>query len=89
MGTTAARMLDAICTNVEGVLACELISALAATDFRRPLRSGAGTAAAHAHARETIAPLDEDRAPAPDIAVARRLIADGSLLAAAERAAGL
>ena len=89
MGTTAARMLDAICTNVEGVLACELISALAATDFRRPLRSGAGTAAAHAHARETIAPLDEDRAPAPDIAAARRLIADGSLLAAADRAAGL
>jgi len=89
MGTTAARMLDAICTNVEGVLACELISALAATDFRRPLRSGAGTAAAHAHARETIAPLDEDRAPAPDIVAARRLIADGSLLAAADRAAGL
>jgi len=89
MGTTAARMLDAICTNVEGVLACELLAALAATDFRRPLRSGVGTGAAYLVAREVIAPLDEDRAPAPDIRLARRLIADGSLLTEAENAAGL
>jgi len=89
MGTTAARMLDLICTNVEGVLACELLAALAATDFRRPLRSGVGTGAAYLLAREVIAPLDEDRAPAPDIRLARRLIADGSLLTEAENAAGL
>ena len=89
MGTTAARMLDAICTNVEGVLACELLAALAATDFRRPLRSGVGTAAAYELARRTIAPLDTDRAPAPDLIAARKLIADGSLIAAADGAAGL
>ncbi len=44
MGTTSARTLDRLLDNVEGAIACELLGALAATDFRRPLRSGAGTA---------------------------------------------
>ena len=76
------RALD----NVEGALACELLGALVATDLRRPLRSGAGTHAAHDLARRTIAPLTDDRAPAPDIAQARRLIASGELAAAAHHA---
>jgi histidine ammonia-lyase len=88
MGTTAARTLDSILDNVEGALACELLGALAATDFRHPLRSGTGTGAAYDRARESIAPLQTDRAPAPDIAAARELLQTNALAAAAEAAIG-
>lgn len=88
MGTTAARTLDRILDNVEGALACELLGALAATDFRRPLRSGKGTGAAYERAREAVAPLWTDRSPAPDIAAARVLLHTNALAAAAEAAVG-
>ncbi|HEY9084818.1 MAG TPA: histidine ammonia-lyase [Candidatus Tyrphobacter sp.] len=88
MGMTSANMLLRVLDNVEGALACELLGALAATDFRRPLRSGVGTQAAYDAARECIAPWTEDRAPSPDIERARELIASGFLAKAAERAIG-
>ncbi|GAC1545743.1 MAG: histidine ammonia-lyase [Candidatus Velthaea sp.] len=88
MGTIAARNLSTILDNVEGSLACELLAALAATDFRRPLRAGDGTGAAYLRARETIAELVTDRSPAPDIERARELLRDGTLVAAAEAAVG-
>jgi histidine ammonia-lyase len=87
MGMTSANNLVRVLDNVEGALACELLGALTATDFRRPLRSGAGTQAAYDVARKTIAPWTEDRSPAPDIESARRLIASGELVAAASAAA--
>jgi histidine ammonia-lyase len=86
MGMTSANDLGRVLENVEGALACELLAALAATDFRRPLRSGRGTQAAYDVARKRIAPWLEDRAPAPDIAVARELIASNALVRAAEAA---
>ncbi|MGZ3574289.1 MAG: histidine ammonia-lyase [Vulcanimicrobiaceae bacterium] len=88
MGMTAATNLDRVLTNVEGSLACELLGALVATDFRRPLRSGAGTQAAFDVARERIAPWTDDRIPAPDIEAARELIGSGALVQAAENAIG-
>jgi histidine ammonia-lyase len=83
MGMTSANALPRVLDNVEGALACELLGALAATDFRRPLRNGAGTQAAYDVARTVIAPWGEDRAPAPDIERARELIASGALTGAA------
>jgi histidine ammonia-lyase len=88
MATTAARTLDRILDNVEGALACELLGALAATELRRPLRSGDGTGAAFDAARATIAPLVTDRSPAPDIAAARELLASSALVDAARAAVG-
>ena len=88
MGMTAACNLDRVLTNVEGSLACELLGALSATEFRRPLKSGTGTQAAFDVARERIAPWIEDRAPYPDIEAARELIASGALVAAAQKATG-
>jgi histidine ammonia-lyase len=82
MGTIAARTFDAILENVEGALACELLCALAALEFRRPLRSGRGTQAAYDAAREVVAPLETDRVQAPDIEAARGLIRSGRLTAA-------
>lgn len=88
MGMTSANNLVRVLDNVEGALACELLGALAATDFRRPLKSGAGTQAAYDVARICIAPWTEDRIPAPDIEAARELIRSGALVTAAERATG-
>lgn len=88
MGMTSANNLSRVLENVEGALACELLGALAATDFRRPLASGRGTQAAHELARGTIAPWTDDRPPAPDIAAARELIGSGRLVRAAETAIG-
>ena len=88
MGTIAARTLDALVTNVEGALACELLGALAATDFRRPLRSGSGTQAAYDRARTRIAPLEDDRILAPDIEAGRELLRSGALIEAAAAAIG-
>jgi histidine ammonia-lyase len=88
MGMTSANNLLRVMDNVEGALACELLGACAATDFRRPLRSGTGTQAAHRITRERIAPWTEDRSPAPDIAAGRTLIASQRIVDAAERAIG-
>jgi len=88
MGMTSANNLPRVLDNVEGALACELLGALTATDFRRPLNSGRGTAAAFEVARERIAPWTDDRPPAPDIAAARELIRSGRLVGAAESALG-
>ncbi len=88
MGMTSANNLPRVLDNVEGALACELLGALTATDFRRPLKSGRGTAAACDAARERIAPWTGDRPPAPDIAAARDLIRSGRLVEAAESALG-
>ncbi len=88
MGMTSANNLVRVLDNVEGALACELLGALAATDFRRPLKSGAGTQAAYDVARVCIAPWTEDRVPAPDIEAARELIRSGALVDAVQRATG-
>jgi histidine ammonia-lyase len=88
MGMTSANNLLRVLDNVEGALACELLGALQATDFRRPTASGAGTQAAYDAGRRVVPPLLEDRPPAPDIAAARMLIASGDLVRAAEAASG-
>ena len=86
MGMTSANNLVRVLDNVEGALACELLGALAATDFRRPLRSGKGTQAAYDLARRTIDPWTVDRVPAPDIEAARVLIRTDALARAAASA---
>jgi histidine ammonia-lyase len=88
MGMTSANNLARVLDNVEGALACELLGAIVATDFRRPLASGTGTQAAHECARSRIEPWTADRPPAPDIEIARELIRSGALIRAAEEAVG-
>ncbi len=79
MGMTSANNLVRVLDNVEGSLACELLGALAATDFRRPLRSARATEELYALARRTILPLTDDRSPAPDILAARELVRSGAI----------
>jgi histidine ammonia-lyase len=88
MGVTAARKARAICTNVESVLAIELLCAGQAREFHRDLRAGAGAQAAYDCLRARVRPLTRDRFLHDDIERARELVVSGELVRAVEAAAG-
>ena len=74
MATNAGLRLRPMMENVEGILAIEYLAAAQGLEFHRPLTSSAPIEAAHARLRAEVAPWDEDRLMAPDIAIARRLL---------------
>lgn len=88
MGTIAARKAREILGNVRRVLAIELMCACQAIDLRGDKGMGVGTRAAYDCVRAKIPYLTEDRPLYDDINRSEALIEDGSLVAAAERAAG-
>ena len=67
MGMTAATKLRNVVTNLEHVLAIELLCAAEGVDYRAPLKPGAGVRRAHEVVRRHAARLAGDRALAPDI----------------------
>jgi histidine ammonia-lyase len=71
MGMWAALKLQRVIDNVEHILSIELLAAAQGIDLLRPLRSSAVLEALHADLRERIAPWNQDREMAPDIAAAR------------------
>jgi histidine ammonia-lyase len=88
MGWTAGLKLRRVTANVRRALAIEALCAAQAIDLRGPLRPGAAVAAVMDRVREQVPPLDEDRYLAPDLAAVERLVADGTLVAAAEEVVG-
>ncbi|GAB4444919.1 MAG: histidine ammonia-lyase [Chloroflexi bacterium OHK40] len=91
MGVTAGLKLRAILDNVERILALELMAAAQGVDFRRQAlgqscRPGRGTGAAYTLLRRHIPFIAEDTVMYPHIETARRLVADGSILAAVQAA---
>jgi histidine ammonia-lyase len=70
MGMGAALKLRAVLRNCRTVLGIELLAAAQGIDLLRPLRSSAALEALHAALREEIAPWEEDREMAPEIAAA-------------------
>jgi histidine ammonia-lyase len=91
MGTIAARKARSILENARNVLAIELLSACQAVDLRaEALGSSAEallsrpTLAAYRLIRSGIPSLNEDRIMYPDIEAVHALVADGSILKAAE-----
>lgn len=88
MGTIAARKARQIAGNTAAVLACELLCAAQGLEFLKPLAPGRGVAAALAELRRTVPPADSDREFYLDIGRILKAIESGSLLAAAEKAAG-
>jgi histidine ammonia-lyase len=62
------------------LFAIELLVGAQAVDLRDGIKLGVGTAAAHAGIRRAAAPMTEDRLLARDIAAARAILDDGSLL---------
>ena len=74
MGMGAALKLGAVADNLRRVLAIELVAAAQGIDLLRPLTSSLPLEALHAAVREHVAPWDEDREMAPDLARAERLL---------------
>lgn len=88
MGFGAARKIHDVCDNVMHVLAVEIACAAQGIELRRPLEAAAGTRAVLEAVREVLPPLTADRPVGADIETVARLIADGTLIRAAEAAVG-
>ncbi len=80
MGTIAARKAQSILSNVEYVLAIELLCAAQALDFLEGLKPGDGVEIAYSLVRQKVAYLDKDRVLAPDITLLKEMIRRGDLL---------
>jgi len=88
MGVTAARKARSIATNVERVLAIELLCAAQARDFHPEFRAGRGAQAAQEAVRKRVPPLEKDRYLHDDLVAAHELIVSGELVRAVEAAVG-
>jgi histidine ammonia-lyase len=88
MGSVSARKLLQVVANVKNALAIEIMTAAAGIDQRLPLRPSRGVAAAQDAVRKVVAAMTEDRPLYQDIAAVTKLVDDGSLVRAAEAAAG-
>lgn len=80
MGAIGAVKLLQVLSNVEHVLAIELIAAAQALDYRAPLRPGRGVEAAHARVRDRIPHREQDYFFQEDFVPAIALVRDGGLL---------
>jgi histidine ammonia-lyase len=78
MGMTAALLASESVLRLELVLAIEALCAAQALELV-PGRPGRGTADLHALVRSRVAPLEDDRPPAPDIEAVRQLVGSGAL----------
>ncbi|MEQ8470564.1 MAG: histidine ammonia-lyase [Marinoscillum sp.] len=79
MGSISARKLNQVITNLENILAVELICAAQAFDYRKPMKSSKTLDACHELIRSQIDHAEEDRIFADDIVKARGLIVSGQL----------
>jgi histidine ammonia-lyase len=77
MGMGSALKLRQIVSNVEYILAIELMCAAQGVDFHRPLQPGVGSRLALQHIRRRVSRLTQDRVLAIDIERIRALVADG------------
>jgi histidine ammonia-lyase len=81
MATHAARRLLDVADNAAGIVAIELMVACQGVDLHRPLRSSPLLEAVKGRIRAHVPPLDDDRFLAPDMALIKALVEDGSLAA--------
>jgi histidine ammonia-lyase len=75
MGMWAALKCGTVAANVRQILAIELLAAAQGIDLLRPLLSSPRLEELHRWVRRAVAPWDEDREMAPDLAAADRLLA--------------
>jgi histidine ammonia-lyase len=88
MGAFAAVKAREVLGNVLRVVAIELLCGAQGLEFRAGLSPGRGVAAAHDFIRESIPPLEDDRAQSPDIEAVSEMIRDGSLVRKVEEGVG-
>jgi histidine ammonia-lyase len=87
MGSISARKLNQVISNLEYILAIELLYAAQAVDFRRPLRSGPILEACHSYVREKVSFAKKDRIFAEDIRALHAIITDQSFVRVANEVA--
>ena len=80
MGSISARKLNQVISNLEYILAIELLYAAQAVDFRRPLKSGPILEACHSYVREKVSFAKKDRIFADDIRALHTIITDQSFV---------
>ncbi|MBS3906016.1 MAG: histidine ammonia-lyase [Syntrophaceae bacterium] len=88
MGTIAARKGRDIVTNVEHILAMELLCATQGLEFLLPLRPGIGVQEAYRVVREKVPAIKGDRRFSTDIKRIQHLIESGEVLKKVERVVG-
>ncbi|MEU7004651.1 histidine ammonia-lyase [Nonomuraea sp. NPDC046570] len=88
MGWSAARKLRRSVDGLTRVLAIEVLTAARAIDLRAPLEPAPATGAVVRALRESVPGPGPDRFLAPEIETVVRMVADGSVLSAAESATG-
>ena len=86
LGWSATRKLRAAVTNLARILAVELAAASWGLALRRPLAPAAGTAAVAELVRQATGDPGPDRWLAPRLAAVEHLVADGSVVTAADAA---
>ncbi|WP_282114444.1 histidine ammonia-lyase [Pseudoalteromonas arctica] len=79
MATFAARRLDEMANNTQGVLAIEWLASVQGLEFRKPLEPSHKVQSAKALLREHVSYYDKDRYFAPDIEAANTLLSEGKL----------
>src|SRR3954468_16153750 len=79
MSMTAALKAEVSVSRVREVIAIELLCACQAIDLLAPLVSSPALQRVHQLVRSRVPMLDDDRAPAPDVAVITELIATNAL----------
>lgn len=88
MGPIAVRKLRAIATNLESLVAVELICAAQGLEFLKPLRPGKGVLAAYRELRKSVAPITHDRWLKPDTDAVIGMVRGGRILRAVEQEVG-
>ena len=83
MAAHGARRLRRMCANLSAILGVEAICAAQGVDFRAPLMTSPALQRVMARIRADIAPLQDDRYMAPDLAAAAALVTSGALVEAA------
>src|SRR3954469_6568543 len=89
MGSISGRKLNTVISNLEYILAIELLSACQAIEFRRPLRSSSILEYAHDFVRQQVTFANEDRIFADDIRKIKQLISNFSFVEHCNAFAGL
>lgn len=80
MGGWSARKSLMVVSNVETVLAIELLAACQGLEFLRPSKSTAPLEAVHSLVRSKVKPWDRDRVMHPDIDAVIELIKTGQIV---------
>ncbi len=80
MGMTSANKLLQVVTNLERIVAIELVAAVQAVEFRRPLKSSTGIEKAIAVVRSLVPKLEEDRSMSSEIQLVANSVRNGEFL---------